>query len=132
VSGRWTEKAATAHQRKVAGRAVPRVKRKRPKMSALETALLAQVRAAGLPEPVLELRFHETRKWRFDQSWPAVKVACEVQGGVHLVRARFYGDMEKRAAALLAGWRVLEVGPAEIKSGQAVEWLRQLLARAPA
>ena len=30
----------------------------------------AQLTRAGLPQPVAEFRFHETRKWRFDYAYP--------------------------------------------------------------
>ena len=46
---------------------------------------------------------------------------------VHRIKGRFRADIEKRALALLAGWRVLEVSGAEIRSGQAIAWLIALL-----
>jgi hypothetical protein len=29
-----------------------------------------QIRVAGLPEPVRELKFHPVRRWRADFAWP--------------------------------------------------------------
>src|SRR6266446_19672 len=38
--------------------------------------------AAGLPEPIPEYRFHNSRGWRFDYAWPNHYIACEVEGGI--------------------------------------------------
>jgi hypothetical protein len=46
----------------------------------------------------------------------------------HRIKGKFKRDIEKRALALLAGWRVLEVGGDEVRSGRALVWLRELLA----
>jgi very-short-patch-repair endonuclease len=95
--------------------------------SKLEESFAWQLHIAQLPAGVPEYRFDKVRRWRFDRAWPELMVAVEIQGGVHVVREQFYKDLEKRAAAMLAGWRVLEVGPKEVKSGRAIVWLRELL-----
>ena len=74
--------------------------------------------------------FQETDH-ELDFAWPAVKVAVEVQGMAHRIKGKFKRDIEKRALAMLAGWRVLEVGGDEVRSGRALEWLRALLAKLP-
>lgn len=71
--------------------------------------------------------FLPDRDLELDFAWPAVKVAVEVQGMAHRIKAKFKRDIEKRALALLEGWRVLEVGGDEVRSGKALEWLRALL-----
>ena len=71
--------------------------------------------------------FLETRDLELDFAWPAVKVAVEIQGMAHRIKGKWKRDIEKRALALLAGWRVLEVGGDQVRSGQALEWLRALL-----
>lgn len=43
--------------------------------------LLTQVRAAGLPAPVTEHRFHPVRRWRFDFAWPDEHLALEIAVG---------------------------------------------------
>src|SRR5690606_39740371 len=53
-------------------------------MSALEDALALHIRAHKLPEPVREYRFHPERRWRFDFAWPDLRVAAEVEGGIHI------------------------------------------------
>ena len=72
------------------------------------------------------------RRWRFDFAWPADKVAVEVQGGLwtggkHSRGAGIENDYEKGNAAQLLGWVVLHVSPGQIRSGQAVQWIKQAL-----
>lgn len=95
--------------------------------STTEELLLLHIKADKLPLPVREYVFHPTRKWRFDFAWPAIKFAIEVQGGCHVVRARFHQDIRKRAAALLEGWSVLEVDAEAVRSGDAITWAKALL-----
>lgn len=52
-----------------------------PPQSQLEATLLLHIRAAKLPTPVREHRFHPERKWRFDIAWPEQKLAVECEGG---------------------------------------------------
>lgn len=86
-------------------------------------------------ECVLELRFHPTRKWRFDYAIPSARVAIEIDGGLFLNRGRHSGsvgqlnDFEKFNEAAAYGWRVLHFTPdqrytAETlnKIQRAVEW----------
>lgn len=71
--------------------------------------------------------FLPDRDLELDFCWAPIKVAVEVQGMAHRVKAMFKRDIEKRALALIAGWMVLEVGGDEIRSGQAITWLRQVM-----
>lgn len=101
-------------------------------MSHLTSHLARDIKAMALPEPSTEHRFHPVRRWRFDFAWPDVMLAVEVEGGVyangrHSRGAGFTNDCEKYNEATLMGWRVLRVTAPQIKSGQAVEWLRQAL-----
>ena len=78
----------------------------------LERTFDAQIQQAGLPEPTPELRFHDTRRWRFDDAWPDFMLAVEIEGGTrgksrHTSGDGFESDCEKYNAAALAGWRVL-------------------------
>ena len=100
--------------------------------SAPERAMLWQIKVTGLPEPSTEFRFHPTRKFRFDLAWESAKLAVEIEGGVfvagrHSRGASFTADCEKYAEALCLGWKVLRVTPAQIESGQALEWIERLL-----
>lgn len=73
----------------------------------------------GLPVPVHELKFHATRKWRFDYYFPGSNVAVEIEGGAHKYGRHnrpygkkgqpggFFTDMEKYNAAAERGIFVL-------------------------
>ena len=102
-------------------------------MSKLEDALLFQLKAAKLPQPEREYRFHPTRKWRFDFAWPERRLACECEGatwvnGRHTRGAGYQNDCEKYNQAALTGWRVLRFTAAIIRSGMAVTTLERALA----
>ncbi len=103
-------------------------------MSDLEDALLLQIRAAGLPEPVREVRFDPRRRWRLDLAWPthSPPTACEVEGGKwtrgrHVRPTGFEEDCIKYSAAALAGWCVLRVTGDMITDGRALALLTRAL-----
>lgn len=99
-----------------------------PTESKLERRLSQQL--ADNPELPAHQRnyfFMSDRDFELDFAWPALKVGVEVQGMAHRIKKNFQRDIEKRALALLAGWRVLEVNGAAIKDGRALVWLRELL-----
>lgn len=87
---------------------------------------------AGLPHPERELRFHATRRWRFDLAWPPRKVAVEVEGGSWVAgrHARGKGmrsDCEKYNAATLDGWRVFRFTSDQVTDGSALGVLERAL-----
>ena len=93
-------------------------------MSELENTMAFQFRAVGL-KPEREFRFHPSRRWRFDFSFPEQFVAVEVEGGIfvkgaHTRGAHFRSDCEKYNAAVELGWRVLRYTDREIKTGEAL------------
>lgn len=101
-------------------------------MSALEETLALHIRAAGLPEPVRELKFHPVRRWRFDFAFVNEKVAVEVEGGVfsggrHTRGSGFVGDCEKYNSATQMGWRVFRVTGGMVKNGEALKLLESVL-----
>lgn len=96
-------------------------------------ALATHIRALGLPEPVPEHRFHESRRWRFDLAWPTKKIAVECHGatfvgGRHVRGTGFEEDRRKMNAAQADGWRVFEFTGAMVRSGEAVDVLAEALA----
>lgn len=108
----------------------PLFRAKRP--PAPKADLAAACRAAGLPEPVAEHRFHPTRKWRFDWAWPEHRLALEIEGGAwiggrHTSGAGFVGDMEKYSEAAILGWRILRCQPKEARDGKALDLVRRAL-----
>ena len=87
------------------------------------------IRAAKLPAPVKEFRFHPERRWRFDFCWPDQKLALEVDGGLFIAGRHSRGaerekDMEKLNTATILGWRVLLCSPRHVNDGRAVEWIK--------
>jgi hypothetical protein len=101
-------------------------------VSDLEQDLAFHIHAAGLPEPVREYRFHDTRRWRFDFAWPEYQVAAEVEGGVftkgrHTRGPGFVKDCEKYNEAALLGWIVLRFPSPMISSGEALAMLERAL-----
>lgn len=94
--------------------------------------LEAQLVRRGLPLPEREVRFHPTRKWRFDLAYPDVKLAIECEGGTW-VRGRhsrgksFEADCEKYAEAVLLEWRILRATTDQVKNGTAAEWVERAL-----
>ena len=100
--------------------------------SALEAELALQIKALGLPEPVREYRAIAGRKFRFDFAWLEQRLLVEVNGGTYTQGAHSTGrgiarDYEKANLAVLHGWRVLTFDGKAIKSGEAVEIIRQAL-----
>lgn len=101
-------------------------------MSKLEDTLAFQLRAAGTPEPVRELRFWPGRKFRLDFAWPSHKLAVEVDGGTWTrgrhVRGRGYeNDCIKHNEAQLLGWRVLRFTSAMVNDGRALATIERAL-----
>lgn len=104
--------------------------------SANEDLLAGQISACGnLPAPERQYHHLRGRAHTLDFAWPdlvvnGMQIGVEVQGMCHTVRERFNADIEKRALGVLQGWLILEVGPDQIKSGKAMEWLQALFTRA--
>lgn len=81
-----------------------------------------------------EVRFHPSRKWRFDLAWPAQKIAVEIQGGIFIRGGHSRGvgqeaDMEKFNEAQAMGWRVFQFTPEQVfsRDGEASMFLRRVL-----
>lgn len=94
--------------------------------------LVTLCRAAGLPEPIPEYKFHPQRKWRADFCWPLHRVIVEVHGGLfirgrHSRGAGQLADFEKQNAAEMLGFHVLQYSPQQL--GDAMRDLRIMLAR---
>ena len=111
-----------------------------------------QCRQFGLPRTVRQHRFATEcelfrtptglpRQWRFDFCWPDYWLALEVQGvvvrriggtmvtmGAHADVQGMRDDHEKFNAAVLLGWSVLLVMPADIKPRRAINTVMRVLA----
>lgn len=97
------------------GRVMTKKKETLYEMSSLERGFLFYFRifaSENLPTPTEQFRFHSTRRWRWDFSWPDKKLAIELQGGTwvhgrHSHGSGQSGDYEKHNAAIELGWTVL-------------------------
>jgi len=86
----------------------------------------------GLPEPVYEHKFHDTRRWKFDIAWPKLKIALEVEGGVftggrHTRGKGFVKDMEKYNSAATLGWVVVRCIPDEVCMLDTIEMVKKVI-----
>lgn len=102
-------------------------------MSDLEEHLNFQMKVSKLPMPEREFRFHPKRRWRFDFAWPELKFAVEVEGGVHSggrhTRGKgFEEDCIKYGEAMKLGWDVYRCSSGLIKSGQALDIIKFMIA----
>ncbi len=102
------------------------------KASRLESDLAAQLDAAGL-DYQRETRLLVSRRFRADfEVWSdrhlASKILVEVNGQGPQGRHGSYGhaesDAEKLSAAACLGYRVLTVTGKQVRSGQALAWIR--------
>lgn len=110
-----------------AGVTIPKPEKKAARgRSGLEISLERQMLDAGLKFET-EYRFLPDRKFRADFAFVEQKLLVEVDGMVHRIKARFKADIEKKALALLAGWRVLSVGGDQVRDGEALKWIKEAL-----
>jgi very-short-patch-repair endonuclease len=80
---------------------------------------------------VNEYRFCE-RMWRFDFAFPELKIAVEIEGGIHISGRHNRGkgmeeDMEKYNRAAVLGWTVLRYSTGMVEEGVAMSEIRDLL-----
>lgn len=71
-----------------------------------------------------EVRFHPTRRWRWDWGSWELMLAVEWEGGTfvggrHVTGKGFENDCEKANAGQLLGWRVLRFTRAMLADGRA-------------
>ncbi len=87
--------------------------------SRLEKRFCLLWQALGGPPLESEFRFHPERRWRADFAHLPSRTLFEIEGGIyvngrHNRAAGFAADLEKYLEAVLAGWRVVRLGPAEL------------------
>jgi very-short-patch-repair endonuclease len=107
----------TSHSRSAAPR----------KPSEIEEQMAEQIWLCKLPEPVRQFQPFPQRKWKIDFAWPRYKLALEVDGAVHRIKSVFKSSFERGYWLMRADWRVLHVGGDQVRSGEAVTWIEQLL-----
>ena len=97
-----------------------------------EATFFFQCKATKLPLPEREFKFKDDRRWRFDFAWPLYRVAVEIEGGVwtegrHTRGEGYIADMEKYNAAGALGWLVLRFDSGQVKSGEAIKEVENIL-----
>lgn len=101
-------------------------------MSPPESELRLDLVAAGLPEPMLdvEIRDDDGRLLGITELvYPQPRVAIEVEGDHHRTSKRQWDrDLEKYAAYTAAGWLVVRVTVAQVRSRRAVTLVTRALA----
>lgn len=113
ASQRKTARGVPSFSPRRAGKTAPPVHQKKER-SRPEEELETLLRSKGYTDFIIEARFHESRRWRFDFLWPLKRVALEIEGGVfmrgrHVRPKGFIDDCEKYNAATLAGYRVYRI-----------------------
>lgn len=103
--------------------------------SELERKFVQQIRKEGLKEPEGQCRSPwPGRRFRADFCWPEERLIIEVDGGTwkgkfgrHTSGPGYERDCEKRAIAVMNGWRFVNVTSRQIRDGTALEWAGKLL-----
>ncbi|CAB4152721.1 hypothetical protein UFOVP602_21 [uncultured Caudovirales phage] len=95
-----------------AQRVKPGRKAVKQKRSPLEVRFAREIALYAILKPTEEHQFCGDRKWRFDFAFVDLKIAVEIEGGIHNggahTRAKgFVEDCEKYNRAALEGWTVL-------------------------
>jgi len=104
------------------------------KKSTNHNLFVAMLRSEGVPLPEAEVRFHETRRWRWDFAWNhgSQRLALEIQGGIfaggrHSRGAGMVKDMEKFSEAACLGWRIIYCQPKELCTAKTMDLIKRAL-----
>jgi len=97
--------------------------------SRLEETFAQQLRAYGI-DYEREVRLIDGRRWRWDFVIRWAGYAIEIQGGVwtrgrHTRGHGYINDVEKANAVVLAGWKPLAFTAEHVKSGHAIDTVRE-------
>ena len=79
-----------------------------------------------------EYRFHPTRRWRFDFSFPDKLISIEIEGlsyhgkkSRHTTNSGYKGDIEKYNSAAVLGWLILRFTPDQLNKTETFEIIKQ-------
>jgi very-short-patch-repair endonuclease len=92
----------------------------RPTDSEMETKLLQAIRAAGLPEPVVQYEIWSGSRFvgRVDFAYPDAKIAIEYDSDEHHTgRTATRRDRARRHELIAAGWLPIDIGPDDLRRG---------------
>ena len=113
------------------GKTTTNKRKKPPKNASGDQELFFQLLSnVGVERPETEVRFHPSRRWRFDYAWPRVQIALEVEGGVwtggrHSRGSGFVKDMEKYNEAAVRGWLLIRCTPSTLCDNETIELIRR-------
>lgn len=98
--------------------------------------LMADIKSSCLPKPTMEFRFHPTRRWRADYAWPDYMLLLEIEGGVfnngrHVRGVGYENDCVKYNSAIMMGYTLLRFTTSQVKSGYAIELLKEFFTNTP-
>lgn len=102
---------------------------KKGSKSAIEEMMAYQLLASALPPHVRQHHYLPDRNYKGDFMWPERKIALEVDGEVHRIKGTFSVSFQRAYLLMMAGWTVLHVGAHEVRSGEALDWITNVLAR---
>lgn len=77
--------------------------------------------------PDREHVFCPGRNWRIDFAWPALRLAVEIEGGVHRIKGRFERDIEKYNTMTMMGWKLLRFTKKMVERGEALEKVQAII-----
>lgn len=95
--------------------------------SAIEEEMALQIKTSDLPPPVRQYRYLPDRRYRADFAWPDKRLSLEVDGAVHRIKGSFAAGFERDFLLKRAGWMVIHVGRAQVKNGDALKWITEML-----
>jgi very-short-patch-repair endonuclease len=99
----------------------------KPKIDYTAT-FLDQYKQTNLPPLQQEVKFHETRKWKFDFAIVELKIAIEIEGGTwnygrHTRPKGYQNDCNKYNAAQALGWKVFRFTTDDIINNRIIGFL---------
>ena len=109
------------------------MKRRKDKGSDQEDIFAQQLFAAGFRDFVRNVKFIPGRKFEADFFFPSLKLAIEVDGGLWMARGGHTSgggakrDRERDILAYLNGITTLRVATDHVKSGEAIEWVKEAI-----
>lgn len=101
-------------------------------MSKHEDLFAFQLKCNGITDFETQHRFHKVRRWTFDFSFPG-KIAVEIDGGIwgkksgHNTGTGILLKIEKMNAAQRLGWKVYTFSGDQVKNGQAINYIIDVL-----
>lgn len=100
------------------------------KLTEAQQLLQYNLRELGM-HPVLEHKFLEGRRFRFDLAVVKERIGFECDGGMwsggHMRGKALESQYEKDRLAQVAGWKIFRFTNRQILNGEALEWLRENL-----